>query len=1016
MKKITFVYLLALCAGSLIICSYAGGAASHNIEGTGAETGLGNSAGCGTGCHASATTTTITFELDSAGIPTTRYVGGMTYTVRLMGKNTSTTSLPKFGFQIGCIVGSAAATTPVNAGTWKAPFPANTKYVAPKAGQFVVGIVEQTAAITATTGTGGNGTTYVQIFNWTAPAAGTGTISFWAALNAVSGNGSDSGDKYNTGHIAITELVASPMKATVSSMNVKCNGDKTGSATVTVTGGSSPYTYSWNSMPVQTTATATGLGAGSYTVTVKDAKNITTTAVATITEPSALNVATNATHIKCNAGTDGSATATVSGGSPPYTYSWNNGKTTASITGLITGTYTITVTDANNCIKTASVSITQPAALGIVINKTDANCNTSNGSATANVTGGTGGYTYKWSTGQTTAGITGLAAGSYTVEVTDANGCKSTGTVNVNNTGAPTLSIKSTNVTGCFGGTNGSATVTATGGSGTLIYSWSTNPVQTTPTATNLPAGIYTVTVTDASNCFAKSDITITQPTQLAVATTPINASSCTASDGSITTNVSGGTSPYTYAWSNSKTTSSITGLPTGTYSLTVTDANNCKQSTTATVSCGSANLTVAVNGTNVTCFGGNDGAATAVTTGTPPYTYAWSTSPVQTTAKAVGLIAGTYTVTVKDANNNTKSASVVISGPTELLPVLIAVNTSSCSVADGSITATVSGGTPPYTYSWSTGAQTQAINGLGVGTYTVTILDANNCKKVSTSTVSFAGAIPIVLSTPLKEGFENGANIPNGWTLDNPDGDAAWEVVTNVAHTGTNAIGFNNCDGNGQGMDMNGTKDRFITAAYDFTKATLTASISFDLAYAVLKYKNQLLSDTLAVHYSTDCGTTWNQLYIKGGTSLSDITTTISCWTPTDADWRTENIGLGMLAGKPNVIFAFENRSNWGEWIYIDNINISAVTGIEETNPLAAFSIYPNPASAAFTIEGTSTPGKVHYVLYNMLGLEMKSGDIETNGDFFNERIHVNGFSTGMYFIKLSDQKNTWTKKLNLE
>jgi hypothetical protein len=1016
MKKSTLVYLLALCAGSLMICSYSGGASTHDIEGTGAETGLGNSAGCGRGCHTAATTTTVAIQLDSAGVPTTRYVGGMTYTVKLTGKNTSTTSLPKFGFQIGSIVGSVAATTPVNAGTWKAPFPANTKYAAPKAGKFVVGVVEQTTELNATTGTGGNGTTYVQTFNWTAPATGTGTISFWAVINAVNGTGGSSGDKYNTGRIIITELAANPLKAIASSVNVKCNGEKTGSATATATGGSSPYTYSWNSTPVQTTATATGLGAGSYTVTVKDAKNVTTTAVATITEPSPLNIAATNTNIKCNAGADGSATATVSGGTPPYTYSWNNGKTTANITGLTAGTYTVTVTDANSCMKTATVNIAQPAALVIALNKTDANCNTSNGSITASPTGGTGSYTYKWSTGQTTAGITGLAAGTYTIEVTDANGCKATETVNVNNTGAPTLSIKSTNVTGCFGGTNGSATVTATGGSGTLGYSWSTNPVQTTATANNLPAGTYTVTVTDASNCFAKSNVTITQPAQLVITTTPTNASSCTASDGSITTNVSGGTPPYTYAWSNSKTTSSITGLPTGTYSLTVTDANNCKQSTTADVSCSSANLTVTVNGTNITCFGGNDGSATAVASGAPPYTYTWSTTPVQTTSTAVGLVAGTYTVTVKDANNNTKSAAVTINGPTELVPVLTAVNTSSCSVKDGSITANVSGGMPPYTYSWNTGAQTQTINGLAVGTYTVSIFDANGCKKVSTGTVSFSGAIPIGISTPLKEGFENGANLPNGWTLDNPEGDAAWTVVTNVAHTGTNAIGFNNCDGNGQGMDMNGTKDRFITAAYDFSNATLSASLSFDLAYAVLKYKNQILSDTLAVYYSADCGTTWNQLYMKGGTNLSDITTTVSCWTPTTADWRTENIGIGVLSGKSNVIFAFENRSNWGEWIYIDNIKITAVTGIEETNLLAAFSMYPNPAATAFTIEGTSTAGKVHYALYNMLGLEVKAGDMETNGDFFSEKIQVGEFSRGMYFIKLSDKKNTWTKKLNLE
>lgn len=790
MKKTTFVSLLALCAGTLIICSYAGGAASHNIEGTGAETGLGNSAGCGQGCHTSATTTTISIELDSAGIATTRYVGGMTYTVKLTGKNTSTTSLPKFGFQIGSIVGSAASTTPTNAGTWNAPFPTNTKYMAPVAGKFVVGIVEQTAALAATTGTGGNGTTYVKTFNWTAPAAGTGTISFWAALNAVNGNNNDTGDKYNTGHVSITELVpSSPLNVTTSTVNVKCKGDKTGTATATATGGAPPYSYSWNSTPVQTTATATGLGAGSYTITVKDSKNVTATSIATITEPS-----------------------------------------------------------------------------------------------------------------------------------------------------------------------------------------------------------IITIT------------------------TSPTNASSCTAKDGSITSTVSGGTPPYTYMWSNNQTTSSITGLSASTYSLTVTDANSCKQTASAVVSCGSTALTVTTNVSNLKCFGVNDGSATAIASGgTPPYTYSWSTSPVQTTASVTGLSPGTYTVTVTDANT-TKNATVIISGPTAISSTLTATNVSTCAGNDGSITSTTSGGTPPYTYSWSNGSVSQDVSGLSMGTYTLMVTDANGCKKESVASVIFSGAIPIGLSTPLTEGFEANTDLPTGWTLDNPEGDAAWQVVSNVSHSGTNSIGFDNCDGNGAGADMTGTKDRFITTAYDFTKTTATASLSFDLAYAVLNYKNKTLSDSLAIYSSTDCGTTWNLLFLKGGTDLSNIITQESCWMPTANDWRTETINLGSLAGKQNVMFAFENRSNWGEWIYIDNINITAITGIEKINPLTSFTIYPNPASTEFTISGTGATDKIHYYLYNSIGMELKAGEIGTNGGFFNEKIRIDDLPQGMYFIKLNDKKFSWTKKLNLQ
>jgi len=205
MKKTKLVSLLALCAGSLIICSYSGGAGLNSYDCTGAETGLGNPVGCAAGCHTLGTTTTVAIELDSMGTPTTHYKGGLMYTVKITGTNTSTTSLPKFGFQLGSIKGSVSSVTPINAGTWTAPYPTGTAYRAPSAGNFVVGLVEQTSSLTATTGTGGAGTTYVKTFNWTAPAAGTGTVSFWGVVNAVNADASNSGDKYNTNHKVINE-------------------------------------------------------------------------------------------------------------------------------------------------------------------------------------------------------------------------------------------------------------------------------------------------------------------------------------------------------------------------------------------------------------------------------------------------------------------------------------------------------------------------------------------------------------------------------------------------------------------------------------------------------------------------------------------------------------------------------------------------------------------------------------------------------------------------------------------
>lgn len=186
-------------------------------------------------------------------------------------------------------------------------------------------------------------------------------------------------------------------------------------------------------------------------------------------------------------------------------------------------------------------------------------------------------------------------------------------------------------------------------------------------------------------------------------------------------------------------------------------------------------------------------------------------------------------------------------------------------------------------------------------------------------------------------EGFEGSTSLPAGWKIFNPDNDAKWEVVTTAAHTGSNCIGFNNCSGNGN-ADMTGKTDRLISPSYDFSKAT-NVNLTFDVAYAFLYFKNQEYPDTLAIYSSINGGVTWDSLYLKSGSDLSNIAQIMSsppCWSPTiDTDWRTDFILLNHLAGQPNVMFAFENRSAWGQWIYIDNITINAVSGATDCDKI---------------------------------------------------------------------------------
>lgn len=211
MKKKTILTLATLCVCYILFSSYYTGIAiGFGLDCTGAETALNNPSGCalsGT-CHTHTTHQTwltVAMELDSAGIPTTHYVGGMPYTVVLSGANPNYDTLPIFGFQITSIAGDTAAPIPTNAGTWTLPLPAGTHYCAPQPGNFNLGLLEQNPAHPVTTGIGTFGSTYVVSFNWTAPPAGTGDVSIWGVLNAANNNSAYSGDNYNNVHIVIAE-------------------------------------------------------------------------------------------------------------------------------------------------------------------------------------------------------------------------------------------------------------------------------------------------------------------------------------------------------------------------------------------------------------------------------------------------------------------------------------------------------------------------------------------------------------------------------------------------------------------------------------------------------------------------------------------------------------------------------------------------------------------------------------------------------------------------------------------
>jgi len=355
--------------------------------------------------------------------------------------------------------------------------------------------------------------------------------------------------------------------------NATC-GQSNGSITATASGGTSTYKYAWSNGA--TTATISNLPGATYTLTVTDAHSCTSTVSATVTSSGSLHLTTTSSAVTCYGTSTGSAGATVTGSSGSVSYHWSNGATTAAIQNLTAATYSVTISDGSGCSATSSDIISQPAALDVSATSTNAGCgNADNGSASVTVSGGTSAYTYHWSNGSTAFNITGVVAGSYEVTVTDANRCSATAATVISSASSIDLTATSTNVN-CYGSLTGSATANVTGATGIVVYTWSNG--ETTSAITDVAAGTYAITVSDANHCTASTNVSVTQPNQMQVTTSSTEATGTQDNGSATVTGVTGGVEPYTYYWSNSGTTQTINNIAPGNYTVTITDAHGCVQ------------------------------------------------------------------------------------------------------------------------------------------------------------------------------------------------------------------------------------------------------------------------------------------------------------------------------------------------------------------------------------------------------------------------------------------------------
>jgi hypothetical protein len=482
-----------------------------------------------------------------------------------------------------------------------------------------------------------------------------------------------------------------------------------------------------------------------------------------IVNPEPIATAQASQNVSCFGGNDGVATVSVTSGTAPFAYSWTSGATGATATGLSAGTYTVTVTDSKGCQTQTGVVITEPSQLAATTSSVDANCATStDGTASISVSGGTAPYNYQWSNGATVAINNNVAAGTYSVTVTDANGCIINKSVTVNYTDNTAPNAVCKNITVQLN-SNGQASITA----------------QDIDNGSTDNCGIANITVSPASfDCSDLGSNTVT----LRVEDVNGNVSTCSAivtvedkinptitnvpSNITVTANSNDCTPSVIWTVPNADDNCSVTmtgshnsgddfAIGTTTVTYTAVDPSGNKATASFNVTVVSTTLTASVSQNDVSCNGLADGSATVtVAGGCLPYSYSWSNAATTTTTS--GLSAGTYTVTATDANGKTVTKSVTITEPAQLVATVYGSDPTCATGTDGVAIASASGGTAPYTYSWSNSQTTATINNLSSGSYSVTVTDANGCTATGSITIARPACCNVTSAGAIGNGQEN--------------------------------------------------------------------------------------------------------------------------------------------------------------------------------------------------------------------------------------------------------------------
>ncbi len=530
------------------------------------------------------------------------------------------------------------------------------------------------------------------------------------------------------------------MKLTATVSEISCNGACDGSITVTPTLGTAPFVYNWQDGASGNSRT--NLCPGLYSVTIMDDDGSQYAYWVNLENPTPIFTNFIVEDESCASACDGIIRTEVTGGTPPYTYTWSGGLTGNIQTNVCPGTYNVTITDANSCSSISSVTVNAATAITpsfVITNPIICNGDC-NGAVTISATGGVVPYSFEWDNGFIGPTQTNLCAGNHVVSITDANECLVIQNVILTQPVAiapnPTITNDSCISTTGFHGT---IQLAPTGGTPAYTYNWDITPNPgNTNTANNLQAGVYDVTITDVNGCTSLHSFGVGHINGPTNSNSIIQSPTCVGNtNGSIIINPSGSTAPYSFSWNTGDTTDTISSLSVGNYIVTITDNVGCKLVDVITVT-DPQPIEIALTSTDPTCNGLCDGTIAIIPSGgSGGYNVLWSNGG--TGLSQSNLCSGTYALTVTDGNNCTFSKNnILLTNPAVLQDSISLNNVINCNGdCNGELQAHPFGGTAPYSYTWNNGTSLQKNYDLCAGLHIVTITDASGCTLLDSFTIT---------------------------------------------------------------------------------------------------------------------------------------------------------------------------------------------------------------------------------------------------------------------------------------